>query len=152
MKIKKSEWKCGNCGKTYSIQELIGLSTIKAVESDTDPKSQHGYTSVCDCGYRFHLDRWRLHDTLKIKINDKEVGILVSTVYLELNNGFFDKDLWYETMIFSEEDNIMCNYTNTYETKDEAINDHNKILDNFKNGKYIIEKNEKNDDINIVLN
>jgi len=125
-----AEWRCGNCGKIYSTLELIGLEMVKAVESDTDPDNQHGYTSVCACGYRFHLDKFRIHDILKIKIDDKEIDVLISTVDLELNHGFFDKDLWYETGIFIEdnEDIDTMIYENRYETKEEAIAGHNRIL------------------------
>ena len=143
-----SEWRCGNCRKIYSTKELIELEKVKSVESDTDPYNQHGYTSVCTCGYRFHLDTFRMHDRLKIKIEDKDVDVLISTVDLELNHGFFDdKDLWYETGIFIEQlkkdefGNTMI-YEDRYENKQEAVIDHNRILELLKNGKYTTYKSE----------
>ena len=143
-----AEWRCGNCGKIYSTLELLRLEKVKAFESDTDPNNQHGFTSVCTCGYRFHLDKFRIHDNLKIKINSEDRDVLVSTVDLELNHGY-NKDLWYETMIFVEDtegkDKIECYYQNRYETKNEAIEDHNRLLNLLKDGKYTIEDidNEK---------
>lgn len=133
MSEKEKDWKCGNCGKTYSFNEFIGLTNI----------------GVCDCGYRFSLDRWRLHDSLKIKINNREVGLLISTVFLEINHRYFNQNLWYETMIFPEEDGIDCNYEERYETKEEAISDHNRIIDDLNNGKYTVKRDD--DNINVVI-
>lgn len=95
------EWRCGNCGKIYNTDEFLVLGKVKVVESDTEPWKQHGYTPMCKCGYRFSLDRWRLSDDLKIKINEDEREIIISTVDLELNHGF-NEDQWYETMVFVE--------------------------------------------------
>jgi hypothetical protein len=131
MNNKEKDWKCGNCGKTYSFNEFIGLTNI----------------GVCDCGYRFSLDRWRLHDQLKIKIDGKEVWLLISTAFLEINHRYFGKDLWYETMIFAKEDGIDCSYEERYETKEEAISDHNRIIDNLNNGEYTIKRDDSNIEI-----
>jgi len=142
-----AEWRCGNCGKIYSTLELIRLERVKAVESDIDPDNQYGYTSVCTCGYRFHLDKFRIHDRLKIKIDDKETDVLISTVDLELNHGFFDKDLWYETGIFinsDDEDIGTMIYEKRYENKEKAIAGHNRILELLNNGRYTIYKSEEN--------
>ena len=140
--MKFGAWRCGNCGNIYNTLELARLEKVKAVESDTDPNNQHGFTPVCTCGYRFHLDKFRIHDNLKIKINSEDRDVLVSTVDLELNHGY-NKDLWYETMIFVEDaegkDKIECDYENRYETKNEAIEDHNRLLKLLKDGKYAIE-------------
>lgn len=149
-----SEWRCGNCGKIYTFDDFIKLEKVKLVESDTNPEEQHGYTSKCECGYRFHLDKWRFHDKLSIKIDTKDNkmlsedrDVLVSTIDLELNHGWLDKDLWYETMIFIEDEEgkekIECYFENRYETKEDAINDHNRIVNLIKDGKYTIEKNDE---------
>lgn len=135
------DWKCGNCGKLYSTIQLIGLNSVKVVEEDTNPSEQHGYTSVCECGYRFHIDTWRLRDTVTINTEKGDVNVDVSTVFLELNNGWKEgKDLWYESMIFPQEEWLKCGYQNRYETKEEAIKDHDKILDMLRTGKYKLEK------------
>ena len=129
----RPDWKCGKCGKKYSFYEFIELMDIN-YESRRMP--------VCTCGYRFSLDKWILHDMLKIKIENKEVDILVSTVDLELNHGFFGKDLWYETMVFGEGlgGHTQSLYTTRYETKEQAEDDHNRILNLIKNGNYKIDK------------
>lgn len=153
MRIKcGSEWRCGRCGKIYSTLELLGLERVKLVESDTDPYYQHGFTSVCTCGYRFHLDKWRLHDRLKIKIDDKDVDILLSTVDLELNHGFYT-DKWYETGIFTNMNDDIGHmiYEERYETKEEAIANHNIILGLLKEGKYTIDKDENTYNIGFNL-
>ena len=83
----------------------------------------------------------------KIKINNREIGLLISTVFLEINHRYFNQNLWYETMIFLEEDGIDCSYEKRYETKEEAISDHNRIIDDLNNGKYTVERDEDNIDI-----
>ncbi len=142
-----SEWKCGKCGKIYTLEEFISLKKVKAVESDTNPSKEHGFVGVCDCGYRFHLDKWRLHDKVKIKIDKEYIDVQVSTIDLELNHGYEEGEhKWYETMIFPGGlgDNalewIECNYTNRYETKEESIEDHNRIVNLLKEGKYKVEE------------
>lgn len=120
-------------GNVETFYEFIGLKNI----------------GVCDCGYRFGLDRWRLQDSLKIKIDNREASLLISTVFLEINHGYPGKDLWYETMIFTEEDGIVCSYEERYETKEEVVSDHNRIIDDLKNGKYDIKID--NDNISIII-
>lgn len=149
-----SEWKCGNCGKIYDTYKLISLKKIKLVESDTNPKEQHGYTTVCECGYRFHIDRWRINDRVKINVNGEESESMISTIFLELNHKMLDeKDEYYETSILwlnktnGEMENIEI--IERYDTKENAIGGHNKILDLINNGKYRIEnvtilENEEN--------
>ena len=139
-----SEWKCGNCEKVYNFDDFISLKTIKMVESDTDPGEQHGYTPVCECGYRFHLDRWRKDDNIKIKFDGEELELLVSSIFLEMNDKMFDeKDEYYETAIlWYNKDNTVKNIEiiKRYETKEDAIENHNRILNLIKDGKYKIEK------------
>lgn len=139
-----SEWKCSYCGKIYNINEFISLKKIKLVESDTDPAKQHGYTPVCECGYRFYLDRWRKNDNITIKLNGKELELLVSSIFLELNHKIFDdKYEYYETAIlWLDNDEAIKNVEvmQRYETKKEAIENHNKILNLIKEGKYKIDK------------
>ena len=139
-----SEWKCGNCGKVYNFNDFILLKTTKMVESDTNPIEQHGYTPVCECGYRFHLDRWRKDSNIKIKYNGEELELLVSSIFLEMNNKMFDeKDEYYETAIlWFNKDNTLKNIEiiKTYETQEEAIQDHNRLVNLIKEGKYKIDK------------
>lgn len=139
-----SEWKCGNCGKVYNIEDFISLKHIKAVESDIDPGKQHGYTPVCECGYRFHLDRWRKDDDIKINVDGEELELTISSIFLELNHKIFDdKDEFYETAIlrFNDDDTIKnAQIIERYGTKEEAIENHNRILNLINDGKYKIDK------------
>ncbi len=122
------EWRCGKCGKKYSFHEFIDLMSANY---------ESGKMPVCPCGYRFFFDKWKLQEMLKVKIGDKEVDVLVSTVYLELNHGFFDKDLWYETMVFEEcVEDVESRCINRYETEEQAIAGHNETLELVKSGNY----------------
>lgn len=141
-----SEWKCGKCGKIYTFDEFLKLKQVKAVESDTNPSKEHGFAGMCNCGYRFLIDRWRLHDDVEIKTGKGNINVRVSTVDLELNQGFEEgENIWYEIMIFpgglgnDKLDWIECRYVNNYETKEEAIEDHNRIVKLLKEEKYKIE-------------
>ena len=122
-----SEWKCEKCGIKYSFEELMELPKVQAVETDDNPKEQHGFSSVCKkCGYIFGKDRLRLRKTITIKFKDKEYKVDVSTVFLELNHW----DFYYETMIFS--DGLSCDFQERYKTKEEAIKGHKKIIEKLK--------------------
>ena len=124
-------WRCGKCGKIYSIQEFIEL---------IGTNYETGNMPICSCGYRFFFDKWKLQDIVKVKMDDKDVDILVSTVYLELNHGFLDRDLWYETMVFVEdlEGGVESRYVDRYETEEQAIAGHNKMLELVRSGNYKI--------------
>lgn len=153
-----SEWKCGKCGKIYTFEEFIMLKKVKAVESDPDPSKGYGFVGVCDCGYRFHVDKWRLHDKVKIKIDKEYINVQVSTVDLEVNHGYEEGAYeWYETMIFPGglgEDAlewITCDYMKRYDTKEEAIQDHNRIVNLLKEGKYKVVELDENKKELIIL-
>lgn len=136
-----SEWKCGECGKIYTLDEFLKLEKVKLVESDIDPYKEHGVTPICDCGYRFGLDKWRLYDNIEIKTDKEYINVTVSTIDLELNHGF-GKNIWYETTVFpgglEGDKSIECSYENRYEFKEDAIKDHDRIVNLLKEGKYNI--------------
>ncbi len=123
----RPEWRCGKCGKKYSFHEFTDLMNANY---------ESGKMPICTCGYRFFFDKWKLQDILKVKMDDKEVEVLVSTVYLDINHGFFDKDLWYETMVFvmSLEKDVQDRCICRYETEEQAIAGHNKTLELVKSG------------------
>ncbi len=139
-----SDWKCGNCGKIYNVNELLSLKKIKMVEEDTDPYHQHGYTAVCDCGYRFHIDRWRMNDTIKINVDGKESELMISSIFLELNGKIFgEEDEYYETAILwlneNGKDLKNIQIIKRYDIKEKAIVGHNKLLDLIKMRKYKVD-------------
>ena len=128
-----SEWKCGKCGIEYPFEEFIKLPKVQLVETDDNPKEQHGFTSVCKkCGYIFGKDRLMLRETITIKFKEKEYKVDVSTVFLELNHfGFY-----YETMIFS--DGLNCDFQERYKTKEEVIKRREEVIEKLKKGSFKI--------------
>lgn len=133
-----SEWKCGDCGKLYATEELMKLKKQKAVEQDTNPKKQHGYVSVCECGYVFHKDKWQLKDNIEINLNWlQSLRGYVSTVFLELNHF----GCWYETMIFLGD--WKCHYQRRYVTKAEARDGHRQVLKMIENKQFEVNKEDK---------
>ena len=130
---KVGEWKCGKCGKEYSTDDFFKLKSVKMVEADQHPEEEHGYTSVCDCGYVFHKDKWRQQNFLEVDTKVGKIKLMVSTVFLELNHF----GMWYETMVFVENDSsVNCYYQNRYVTKEGAIEGHKKVMNLIKAGKF----------------
>lgn len=134
-------WRCGKCKKIYS--SLLPLEPVKAVDSDTNPKEQHGFVSKCTCGYVFHKDKWQLKNVFKIRKRNffghhyDLAEVRVSTIDLELQHFRF----WYETMVFvgwSRIRNLECHFQERYKTKREAERRHNKIVDKLQDGNYDI--------------
>lgn len=134
-----SEWKCGDCGKEYSFEDFMKLNKTKAVDTDTNPKKQHGYVGVCECGYRFHRDKWMLKSEVRFKLNlIQEVVGELSTVFLDLNHFGY----WYETMIFIR-GKYQCHFHRRYVTRAEARAGHNKILRKIINQQFTVDKEKK---------
>lgn len=141
----RKDWKCCNCWKEFTFDEFIKLTTVQAIESDANPSREHGFVGKCECGYRFHIDTWRLHDDVGIDTDHGYVNIKVSTAFLEFNHGYdAAKNIWYESMVFvggfgdDEVEWLKCGLVHRYETKEEAIADHDKIVNLLKEGKFKI--------------
>lgn len=133
------KWKCGDCGKKYATEELVNLKLIKAVEKDTNPKKQHGYISVCTCGYIFHRDRWRIFENFEIPINFLQaIDCCVSTIDLELDHS----GCWYETMVFVDS-GWKCYYQTRCVTRAEARIEQRRIVKMIKNKQYKLDKKNK---------
>lgn len=154
-----SEWKCGRCGTVYSHEGFLLLERIKVVSDDPDPMKNYGYTPVCDCGYRFHLDKWFMksagtilhhitifHNFFNVYSFGKfckphEIKVDISTADLELNQDIFgERDLRHETMIFPSRigGEIECWYQDRYPGKEWASADHQHLRDLLRRGKYLI--------------
>lgn len=130
-----SDWKCGRCGKVYEFEEFCKLESVPLVPEDTNPWEQHGFTSVCVCGYIFHRDKWRKQTEVGLK---EGLKAKVSTVFLELNhkippNG---KDLWYETMIFGNK--LASYFCERYTTQEEAEKRHDNLVGLLREEKYTL--------------
>lgn len=158
--LEMPRWKCGSCGETYTTKEYMALGRVKAVADDSDPAESYVSTAVCGCGYVFHEDRWHLV-TLDVLVhhitafhwlvNKLSQGryckphvssIRFSTVFLELDHEWHpDKSLWFETMVFlelREGHEINSGYQVRYETKEQAEKGHERILNLFKKGNWVI--------------
>lgn len=155
-----SEWKCGWCGIVYNHKQHMALDHVQVVADDPDPKKNYGYTSVCPCGYRFHLDKWFMSSSGVILhqmtifhnffhaisfgkfCKPKEINVRISTVDLELNYAFMPggQDQYYESMIFPEREGgtIECWYQDRYSGKEWASADHQNLRDLLRRGKYLI--------------
>ncbi len=129
------EWKCGKCAKEYTFEEFRALATVKAVEADTDPWQQHGFTPVCTCGYTFGKDKWHLVDSLEIDTLIGKVKLTISTVFLELNHFGY----WYETMIFRDSFILECDYQERYVSREEATIGHKKVITQLKEKQFNVE-------------
>lgn len=60
-----------------------------------------------------------------------EGGVLISTVFLGLNHGWGDEDLWFETMIF---DGPLEGYQWRCETYEQALKQHSEAVRQAKAG------------------
>lgn len=137
--IDKIDWKCGDCGKTYTTEKLMALERIKAVNGDSNPKKQYGYISVCKCGYRFHRDKWQLLEIVEFPLNwFQALYGRVSTVFLELNHFGYH----YETMVFLN-CKSSCWFQNRYKTRAEARKGHEELLRKIKNREFKWDRKKK---------
>ena len=120
-------WKCGKCGRVYTTEELMKL---KHVPVNPEAKDTYGYTPVCTCGYVFGRDKWHLVDVVKTPRG----MFRVSTVFLELEHP---NGMWYETMIFGE-DGLRLDIEPMwrYATQQEAEENHKRIVEALKNGRF----------------
>lgn len=129
------DWKCGKCSKEYSTSNLLKLEQIKIVENDTNPKENYGFTSKCTCGYRFNLDKWKQFTIVRPR--GKFFRVRVSSVFLELNHGFGDRPLYYETMIFYH-GLVLESWADInswrYATQEKCEEHHVEIVRGIKNG------------------
>ena len=156
-----SEWKCGGCGIVYNHEQYMALGRVQVVADDPDPMKNYGYTKVCACGYRFHLDKWFMRSSGVIShqmtifhsffhaisfgkfCKPREIKVDISTVDLELNHGMpgFDReDQYYESMIFPKRESgtIESWYQERYSGKEWASADHQHLRYLFRRGRYLI--------------
>ncbi len=154
-----SEWKCGGCGIVYNHEQHMALDKVQVVADDPDPMKNYGYTAVCPCGYRFHLDKWFMRSSgiiyhqMTIFHNlfhaisfgkfckPKEIKVDISTVDLELNHQHFSGDpLYYESMIFPKREGgtIESWYQERFTDKIAAEVRHHTLRFFLKSGRYLI--------------
>ena len=119
--------KCGRCGKVYNTEEYVAL-----------PKAsyKYGYTHVCDCGYVFGIDTFHLDDTVEIKVEGRTARVNVYTFFREVVSGFDAKPMWYQTLLFPEEEYVECSFSREYETVEEAVEGHREIVEKLRTRQY----------------
>jgi len=123
-------WKCGKCGRVYTTEELMELKHVPLNPKAKDPRKEGGFVPVCTCGYVFGRDKWHLVDIVKTPRGT----FRVSTVFLELEHP---NGMWYETMIFGE-DGLRLDIEPMwrYATQQEAEENHKRIVEALKNGRF----------------
>lgn len=133
------KWQCGWCKKKYTTKDFLKMDVVQVKEGE--PK--YGNTPVCSCGYRFHLDKFKLrHPMTLFDVDGKKHIVEVSTVFLELNRD----RMWYETMIFPKnEDEVVCHLQRRYKTLNEAIDGHIEVLLLLERKRYKILKCDEAD-------
>lgn len=64
-----------------------------------------------------------------------ERSLVVSTVFLGIDHGFFGVPKWFETMIYREgSGNSFLDFQNRYTTWDEALEGHSDVVERLKRG------------------
>lgn len=124
-----SEYRCSQCGTTYSHTEYMALKNVPLNPDDEDPKHGSGYESVCDeCGSRIHSEKWSLRET--VDTDDGEITI--STVALLIPHGL-NHDQWFETCIFHQFGDYI---SDRYHTQEEAEAGHERRVGQIEAGDY----------------
>jgi len=123
----------------YSQEEFSSLDTISMVTDDPDDK--YGFDTVCECGSKFHSDKWHIVE----KVETSEGEIEVSTVALSVAHGW-KSDLWYETCVFIEGGSRVVDsfsrVVDRYMTEDEAIHGHAEYMEKIENGEFSLSHTE----------
>lgn len=117
-----SEYRCSQCGERYTHNEHMALESVKV--EGPDPTKDYGKETVCECGARFHSDKWRLFEELEIGGEEFEV----STVALTIPHGP-NHNQWFETCVFHSGGSKV---TDRYETQEEAEAGHEKRVEQLK--------------------
>lgn len=120
------QYRCSQCKTTYNRREYDALDHVQVIEDEDDPTGigGHGYERVCECGARFHSDKWQLLDEVTV---DGET-FHISTVGLLIPHGT-NHDQWYETLVSHDTGNTI---TDRYETEDEARAGHERVLERLR--------------------
>jgi hypothetical protein len=107
------------------------MALDKVSKATDDPNDQYGKETVCECGERFHSDKWSLFEELECYGEEFEV----STVALTIPHGL-DKNEWYETLVrFDGGERIV----ERYHTEKQAEEGHERIIRLLKEGEFEFE-------------
>lgn len=125
-----SEYRCSQCKETYSHSEYMALDSVSKVTDD--PNDVYGVETVCECGERFHSDKWSLFEELECYGEEFEV----STVALIIPHGP-SHDEWYETLVRFEGGGETI--VERYSTEKQAEDGHERIVRLLKQGEFEFE-------------
>lgn len=124
-----SEYRCSQCGTTYTFDEYQQLDSVPLNDEADDPLQEGGFEHVCEeCGAEFHSDKWQLKET--VDVDGEE--ILVSTVALLIPHGL-NHDQWFETCIFHDTGSRV---TDRYETQEKAEDGHQDRIEQLEAGEF----------------
>lgn len=121
-----SKYRCSRCKKTYNHRQYRNLPKTSRVTDD--PNDKYGVETVCECGERFHSNKWGIRN--EIEKDGEEIG--VSTVALTIPHGLNRND-WYETCLFYPGGNRVVR---RYSTESSAEEGHMDIMKKIENGEY----------------
>jgi len=93
-----------------------------------DPNDKYGVETVCECGSRFHSDKWNLVD----QISTDEEEFEISTVALTIPHGL-NHEQWYETCVFYDSGSLI---TDRYHTQEEAEEGHKATIVKLENEEF----------------
>lgn len=153
LKKDKMEWRCGWCGRKYTTDEMLNLDKAFAKKNNPD----YGFVSICECGKRFHTDKWKLVNKWRLFPN-----IIKSLTYPTLRLSTVDLHLnhfgnYYETMLFFDDKIIKIgkwkinftkqkcevNYQYRYPDQESAYNGHKKLYAKILSRKFILRQKEE---------
>lgn len=121
-------YRCSQCDTKYSHDEYIALDRVPVNPDEDNPKKGSGYETVCECGAKFHSDRWQLQND--VEFDGEE--FTVSTVALLIPHGLNHGD-WFETLVRHPHGSEVVR---RYQTQDEAEEGHQDILNSLYDGKF----------------
>lgn len=125
MGLIMSEYRCSQCKTVYSRYEYDQLDRVPLNPDADNPEQKGGYEKVCECGARFHSDKWQIRSDFEI---DTFGEFYVSTVALSIPHGL-NHNQWYESLIGHKHGNHV---ERRYETQDEAEAGHEELVDKLK--------------------
>lgn len=123
-----SEYRCSQCEQTYSFDEYRALERAPVDPDEEDPMEGQGFEKVCECGARFHTEKWQLVETVDAAGEE----IRVSTVALSIPHGP-NHNQWYETCLFHDTGSRV---TARYETQSKAEVGHEETVEKLETGAF----------------
>lgn len=91
--MSSSRWQCSKCWRIYTFEQFMALPSVWIDEK----RKGAGKEPVCECGARFHTERWYIETLVDSRY-------LIHTVHLQLAHPEGESKInWFETMILDKE-------------------------------------------------